>query len=413
MIHICYALYDKDGKYSKNTGTSMLSIFENTKEWITIHLFHDNTLTESNKALFIKLVRQYGHYISFYNMDELGLPCMKAIEELGAKARYSKAALYRLLVGEVLPSDVQRLIYLDSDIIVNLDIKELWEEDLKGLPLGALSEDEVTYHHMIPKPMVDDGTIELHRYFSSGLLLIDMVKFCEVKNLVKNGLEMLAKHPEYTLYDMDILNYYFGAIYQPLDIRYDLFVPAERIMGYYNIKSAIYHYPAKAFRVFLGDVFDRLWAKYYTMSPWFTGDTLLEFCRLSTSAMLQPINQFWRFVRGRTLAVVGLVRNNEDIEHLQKMFALQQGDRFLPLYDKNGHINIEYIIADMQKFYMTDIGRTKDVYLFFTPYYAEFSKKILAAGFKEGKDFIDATWLLAAFENNYPKGIEEFIWDNI
>lgn len=85
----------------------------------------------------------------------------------------------------------------------------------------------------------------------------------------------------------------------------------------------------------------------------------------------------------------------------------------MPLYDKNGHINIEYIIADMQKFYMTDIGRTKDVYLFFTPYYAEFSKKILAAGFKEGKDFIDATWLLAAFENNYPKGIEEFIWDNI
>ena len=30
MIQVCYGLYDKDGRYSKFTGTSMLSIFENT-----------------------------------------------------------------------------------------------------------------------------------------------------------------------------------------------------------------------------------------------------------------------------------------------------------------------------------------------------------------------------------------------
>ena len=30
MIHVCFALYDKHGTYSKFTGTTMLSIFENT-----------------------------------------------------------------------------------------------------------------------------------------------------------------------------------------------------------------------------------------------------------------------------------------------------------------------------------------------------------------------------------------------
>ena len=29
MIHVCYGLYDKDGRYSKFTATSMLSLFEN------------------------------------------------------------------------------------------------------------------------------------------------------------------------------------------------------------------------------------------------------------------------------------------------------------------------------------------------------------------------------------------------
>ena len=29
MIHVCFALYDKTGNYSKFTGTAMLSLFEN------------------------------------------------------------------------------------------------------------------------------------------------------------------------------------------------------------------------------------------------------------------------------------------------------------------------------------------------------------------------------------------------
>ena len=30
MIHICYGLHDRDGKYSKFVGMSMVSVFENT-----------------------------------------------------------------------------------------------------------------------------------------------------------------------------------------------------------------------------------------------------------------------------------------------------------------------------------------------------------------------------------------------
>ena len=30
MIHVCFGLYDKHGTYSKFTGTTMLSIFENS-----------------------------------------------------------------------------------------------------------------------------------------------------------------------------------------------------------------------------------------------------------------------------------------------------------------------------------------------------------------------------------------------
>ncbi len=41
MIHICYGIYDKTGHYSKFIGISMISIFENTKESVTVHILHD------------------------------------------------------------------------------------------------------------------------------------------------------------------------------------------------------------------------------------------------------------------------------------------------------------------------------------------------------------------------------------
>ena len=411
MIHICYSLYDKNGKYSKNVGTSMCSVFENTREWITIHLLHDNTLSESNKALFIRLVRKYGQHICFYNMDELGLPYGEAVEAWGEKARYSKAAFYRLLIGEVLPFEVKRCIYLDSDVICNLDIKELWQEDLGGAPLGAISEHKSMYGHMLPKAIINDGTVEEHRYFNSGVLLIDLPIFSKIEGILRNGLEMLAKNPSYTLYDQDILNYYFAAVYQPLNIRYNLFVQSEKFVGH-ELQSAIYHYAGQAFCIYQGDAFDKLYAKYYVMSPWFTGDAFLDACHTVTTAMTDLINSFWKFARGRSFTIVG---NDEDMERFQKLFDLGQGDRFLSLYDKPNFINTDRIIADMKK-HISEIDRSKPLYMFIAPSQMIIKKvflQISKAGFKEGVDFVNATWLVNALEHNYPKSIGDYVWERL
>ena len=48
--------------------------------------------------------------------------------------------MYRLLIPQVLTSDIETVIYLDSDIIVNLDINELWRINLEDKPLGAIPE---------------------------------------------------------------------------------------------------------------------------------------------------------------------------------------------------------------------------------------------------------------------------------
>jgi len=52
MIHVCYGIYDDTGRYSKFTGMSILSMFENTRTEVTVHLLHDDTLTDDNRDKF-------------------------------------------------------------------------------------------------------------------------------------------------------------------------------------------------------------------------------------------------------------------------------------------------------------------------------------------------------------------------
>ena len=126
MIHVCFGLYDKTGRYSKFTGTTICSIFENTTSDVTVHILHDNTLTDDNRDKFIYLASRYGQAVNFYNVDEL---CAEKLDEFieyfptVKGSHVSVGTMYRFLLPEIIAPEIEKLIYLDSDIIVNLDIK--------------------------------------------------------------------------------------------------------------------------------------------------------------------------------------------------------------------------------------------------------------------------------------------------
>lgn len=418
MIHVCYVNYDKDGRYSKNTGMSICSLFENTQDHLTVHLLHDNTLNVANKDKFIRLARKYNQKICFYNVDECDIPEMDAIRQLGSKSHLSPATFWRLLVGKLLPASVERLIYIDSDVIVNLDISELWEEELGGAVLGAVSEQLIFKNMPWSRPIVDDGTVDGTRYFNAGILLIDLKSFRKIKDLVQTGINLLHSHPEYHLLDQDILNYFFAAkyppqpaTYHPLPLRYNTFVVLEQLLGHNEIKPAIYHcagnYALDAYR---GNSYDKLWAKYYIKTPWFDGNLFYDICRTSAGGAADLMQAFWRFLRGRTIVVVG---RDEDFEQVKELLVLQSSDRFLRLYTDPQHIDLTLLFADMQEHLHVaaedkKIQRDREVYLFFTAHYQKILPHLVAAGYQEEVDFIDASWLFDAKRHIYPNG--RLVW---
>ena len=142
MIQIAYALSDKNGTYSKFAGASISSILANTGENVTFHLLHDGTISEENRHRFTEMVKDSGSGIYFYDVPaRLGKTLEQGREILPEgldSERYTGVNMYRLLLQEVLSPELDKVIFLDADTIVNLDINELWQTELGDAPLAAV-----------------------------------------------------------------------------------------------------------------------------------------------------------------------------------------------------------------------------------------------------------------------------------
>lgn len=85
--------------------------------------------------------------------------------------RESTATYRRVFLSELLP-DLNRVIYLDADLIVRGSLDDLWGTDLAGLPAGAVADPwMITIDSM--RAAFPQG------YFNAGMLLIDLERWRE------------------------------------------------------------------------------------------------------------------------------------------------------------------------------------------------------------------------------------------
>ena len=98
-----------------------------------------------------------------------------AVSELKVDGHVTKAAYFRLRIGELLPATLKRVLYLDPDIIVTGDVTELFETDLLDFPFGAVPDlfVELYRREIRSKIELSEGA----HYFNSGVLLIDLPRW--------------------------------------------------------------------------------------------------------------------------------------------------------------------------------------------------------------------------------------------
>lgn len=117
----------------------------------------------------------------------------------------SIASAYRLVIPDVFPRH-EKIIYLDSDIIVNADVAELYNMDIGDNLLGAV--------HGYYKPDVTDFGyihitktlgIDINNFFNAGILLINITEF-KKNNVTEKCFSLLSKRQDLYFMDQCALN---------------------------------------------------------------------------------------------------------------------------------------------------------------------------------------------------------------
>ncbi|GHT01851.1 hypothetical protein AGMMS50276_30800 [Synergistales bacterium] len=132
-IEVVLAVYDPKGDYSRWAGVVVTSIFQNTKSPVNVTILHDTTLTDDNRDRFNRTAKRFGQNVSFVDVSEQILRISTNPDS--DAGHLSRGTLYRLLIPDLL--NIPKVIYLDCDIVVNLDIAELWNIPMENHSLAT------------------------------------------------------------------------------------------------------------------------------------------------------------------------------------------------------------------------------------------------------------------------------------
>ena len=128
---------------------------------------------------------------------------------------WNPIVLARLLMGQLLPPDVHRVLYMDGDTMVRKSLSGLWHTDLGGCVLGACMEPTCSRERRAKLGLMGKP------YYNAGVLLVDMDMWREqgvgeeiISFYRENGGRLFAN-------DQDAINGYLKDRIFPLPVTYN------------------------------------------------------------------------------------------------------------------------------------------------------------------------------------------------
>lgn len=215
----------------------LTSFFENQTKKMDIHVYIlQSSLTAGDKGQLENLVKLYSGMLHWFSVDEELFSRFPVTEDWTAEV------YYRLLLPDVLPEDIDRILYLDVDIIINKSLEDLYFTDFGGKVLcvckdicGAPFGDE---RDLIFEKQIQNGFI----YFCSGMLLMN-IKAMRGKYCFEDYMK-LAQDLDYKMVapDQDLLNYVHWNEVKIVDsMQYNLFawIAYKKNIHYSEVKETV------------------------------------------------------------------------------------------------------------------------------------------------------------------------------
>ena len=135
-------------------------------------------------------------------------PDMSLLRDLKTAQHFTTPTYLRLLIPALLPANVHKAVYLDSDLLVEADLDELWRTDLSGVYLAA-AQDPLIGLVSSPAGLLNYrelGFVPEARYFNSGVLVLNLASW-RMEDFGQRVMTYVRENPQYVrIPDQDGLN---------------------------------------------------------------------------------------------------------------------------------------------------------------------------------------------------------------
>lgn len=168
-----------------------------------------NTLTDRFKTVEIRIIDASHRY-----------------DNVEIKQKYiSSASMYRLMIprlaDELFGGQMDTCIYLDSDLVVEGDLSELFQIDIDGYYIGGVIDkisivNDSAYRDMLGIPSLD-------RYLNSGVLLMNLKEINHCPGM-RDRLEEAGNREGFVYRDQDAINAVLYDGIKTLPLRYNVMI---------------------------------------------------------------------------------------------------------------------------------------------------------------------------------------------
>ncbi len=201
-----------DDKYTQHCAIMLKSLFfNNDKHELNVYILTSG-ITTINKNILDQIATSKLHRVNFIHVKS------SDIEYCPVRSgdHVSITAYFRIL-APVLLKNLDKALYLDCDIIINNDIKSLYDIDIENTAIAAVTDEDYVRADKFERLGYNPDL----GYFNSGVLLMNL-NYWRTNKISKRCLLFIEENPDKcVLHDQDAMNEVLCKCKKEIDIKYN------------------------------------------------------------------------------------------------------------------------------------------------------------------------------------------------
>jgi len=268
-------LCSTDDHYAPFAGVMLTSLFENNRgDSFEVFVLTRGLNTESSRTL----QSLGGKYPATINILPVDLAQFSNCP-IRPGDHITMEAYFRLMATQLLPERIDRILYLDVDIVIDGSIRDLWEWDIDNYAIGAVVDESFCNQEVYARLRLDPVV----PYFNSGVLLMNL-NYWREHHVMERCMKCIGDNPDIlTFHDQDTLNIVLKdeTVYLPIRYNYQTGYYLSWIYPGYPAEfkhqvldnarcPVVIHFsgPMKPWTTSSDHPFRRRYLHYQNLSPW-------------------------------------------------------------------------------------------------------------------------------------------------